>query len=196
MQLSIRDASRFVIGAAIICDMASKNTPESAITIGNVSTMALRDSDGQTLRSSIEKLADQESAWFRSTPPHTLATERVMQTRALEARTLNASNLASLTTLEFGASATTGNPVAEEVLQTRLQAAVRAIDEMPGSTSERKALLQSLKTETTLAHGDASVMAQQLRAAQKTYLDNFRQERLAAYTNPSLDRSDDLDFGM
>jgi hypothetical protein len=43
--------------------------------------MALRDgADGQNLRSSIEKLADQEGAWFRSTPPHTLATERVMQT--------------------------------------------------------------------------------------------------------------------
>ena len=197
MQLSIRDASRFVIGAAIIRDMATQNTPESAITFENVAEMALRDNaDGKNLRSSIEKLADQEGAWFRSTPPHALATERVMQTRAQELRTLNDSNLAVLATLEFGPEALAGTPEAREALQGRLQAAIRAIDEMPGSTTERRALLDSLKGQTGDALGDPAFMAQQLRTAQKVYLDNFREERLAAYTNPSLERSDDLDFGM
>jgi len=196
--LSIREASRFVIGAAIIRDMALKATPDSGITFENVATMALRDgADGQSLRSSIDKLADQEGAWFRSTPPHTLSTERVMQTRAQEVRTLNESNLAVLATLEFGPDAAAGKPEAREALQGRLQAAIRAVDEMPGSTTERRALLGSLRNQTSDAlGGDSTFMAQQLQRAQKVYLDRFREERLAAYTTPSLDRSDDLDLGM
>lgn len=197
MQLSIRDASRFVIGAAIIREMAVKSTPESAITFDNVSAMALREgADGQSLRSSIEKLAEQESAWFRGTPPHTLSTERVMQTRAQEVRTLNDTNLAVLATLEFGPEAASGKQEAQEALQARLQSAIRAIDEMPGSTTERRALLESLKSQTGDALGDSAFMAQQLKSAQKVYLDAFREERLAAYALPSLQRSEDLDFGM
>jgi hypothetical protein len=196
MQPSIRDLSRFVIGGAVIRDMAARNTPGSTITFENVAEMASREGvDGQNLRSSIEKVADQESSWFRSTPPHTLATERVMQTRAQEVHTLNQSALAVLTAIEFGPDAAKGDPAAREVLQTRLQAAIRAIDEMPGSTTERRALLDSLKGQISETHGDPSFMAQQLKTAQKVYLDAFREERLAAYTSPSLPRSDDLDFG-
>lgn len=197
MQLSIRDASRFVIGAAIIRDMAVKNTPGSAITFENVAAISLRDgNDGQTLRASIEKVADHESSWFRNTPPHTLTTDRVMQTRALEVRTLNDCNLAVLGALDLGPSAAKGDADAKEKLQSRLQAAVRSIDGIPGSTTERRALMQSLKTDTGLAVGDPAFMAQELKTAQKQYLDNFREERLAAYTTPALDRSEDLDFGM
>jgi hypothetical protein len=196
MQLSIRDTSRFVIGAAIIRDMATRNTPGSTITFEQVAEMASRDSvDGQNLRSSIEKIADQESSWLRSTPPHTLATERVMQTRAQEVHTVNESNIAVLSALEFGVDAAKGDPAARDALQTRLQAAIRAIDEMPGSTTERRALLDSLKGQISETHGDPAFMTQQLKTAQKVYLDAFREERLAAYTSPSLPRSNDLDFG-
>ena len=196
MQLSIRDISRYVVGSAIIREMAARNTPGSTITFENVTEMASRgDIDGQNLRASIEKIADQESSWFRSTPPHTLATERVMQTRAQEVHTLNESNLAVLSALEFGPDAAKGNPAAREALQTRLQAAIRAIDEMPGSTTERRALLDSLKGQISETHGDPAFMSAQLKTAQKVYLDAFREERLAAYTSPSLPRSDDLDFG-
>jgi hypothetical protein len=197
MQLPIRDASRFVIGAAIIRNMAAKSQPDNPVTFENVASLALREgSDGQSLRSSIEKLADQEGVWFRSTPPHTLATDRVMQTRTQEVHTLNETNLAALATIEFGADAAAGNAAAKDALQSRLQAAVEAIDKMPGSTTERRTLLDSLRVQTSEAHGDPAFMTQELRAAQKSYLDRFREERLAAYTSPSLERSDDLDFGM
>lgn len=197
MQVSIRDASRYVIGAAVIRDMAIKNNPNSPITFENVVAMSLRDgNDGQTLRASIEKIADHESSWFRNTPPHTLTTERVLRTREQEVRTLNDCNLAVLTTLEVGPWAIAGKPEAKETLQKSLQAAVRAIDEIPGSTAERRALLQLLKADTGQIIGDPVFMAQELKTAQKQYLDNFREERLAAYTTPSLDRNDDLDSGM
>ena len=197
MQLSIRDASRFVIGAAIIRDMATKNAPGSGISFENVAAMALRaGTDGESIRASIEKLADQEATWFRSTPPHSLSTDRVMQTREQELHTLNHSNLAVLATLEFGREAVQGQQEARDALQARLQAAVRAIDEMPGSTTERRSLLDALKTQTGEALGDPTFMAQQLKTAQKRYLDTFREERLAAYTNPTLERSEDLDLGM
>jgi hypothetical protein len=197
MQLSIRDASRFVIGAAIIRDMALKNAPESNITFENVSIAALREGgDGQDLRTSINKLADQEAGWFRSTPPHTLATDRVMHTRSQEVRTLNATNLAGLATLEQAPAAIQGDPAAEAALQESYQAAIRAIDEMPGSTVERRALLQTLKTQGIEACGDADFVMTQFNVAQEAYLKQMMAERLSPYQNTTLERSDDLDLGM
>lgn len=195
MQLSIQEVSRFVIGAAIIREMAANGAQKSEVTFSNVADMALRESDdGRNLRASIETVANNEASWFRSTPPHVLATERVMQTRLQEVKTLNYSNLAVLATLELGAEA--GKQDAKEVLQIHLQAAVRAIDEMPGSTAERRSLLRSMKADTCLANGDPSFMSEQLKIAQKEYLENFRQERLAPYALPVLQRSEDLDFDM
>jgi hypothetical protein len=195
MQLSIRDASRFMIGTAIIREMATKNSPDATITFDAVSTAALREGgDGKDLRASISKLADQEAGWFRSTPLHVLASDRVMQTRAHEMNAINSMQLAALSTLEFGAEASAGRPEAKEALQASLQAAVRAIDTMPGSTTERRGMLQALEGQSIEASGNASFISGELTTAQKVYLDAMMAERLAVYENPSHDRSDDLDM--
>lgn len=197
MQLSIRDASRFVIGAAIIRDMTMKNSPEAGITFENVSVAALRgDSDSVKLRLSITKLADQEAHWFRSTPPHMLSTERVMHTRVQEMQTLNNCHLAALATLEFGAAAAAGSLDAKDSLQASYQAAIQSIDEMPGSTTERRGLFQTLKAQGIEAHGDSDFILTELNLAQEVYLKNMMTERLSAYQTPSHERSDDLDLSM
>jgi hypothetical protein len=192
--LSIREASRFVIGAAIMREMANKNSPGANITFDNVAVAALgQDNDGAQLRSSIQKLADQEAVWFRSTPPHTLATERVMQTRAQEVRTLNSVNLAVLMTLEHSRDAAEGDPTAIKTLEDSYQTAIRAIDEMPGSTTERRSFLQSLKSQVIEASNDRAYIEQALDRAQHLYLDAMMSERLAAYQSPSQDRDNDND---
>lgn len=197
MELSIKDASRFVIGAAIIRDMAITNSPESKITFDNVALAALqRSPEGQDMHASIDRLADQEGAWFRSTPPHTLATERVMQTRAQEIDTLNKANLAAMATLSYGAEAAAGNAEASALLQESYQAAIRSIDEMPGSTNDRRMLLGALKEQAIETGIDAGFVTNELNTAQKAYLENMMNERLAVYQNPATDRSADLDNGI
>lgn len=196
MQLSIKDASRFVVGAAIIRDMATANAPESQITFENVALAAQRGGpEGQDMRASIDRLAEQESAWFRGTPPHTLSTERVLHTRAQEIDTLNNANLAAIATLAFGADAQAGDPEATTLLQQSYQAAIRSIDEMPGSTADRRSLLGALKDQAVEAGGNADFVTLQLNTAQKTYLEEMMNERLAAYQTPSPERGD-LDHGM
>lgn len=197
MQLSIRDASRFMIGAAILRDMAQTNSPGSAITGANVATAALRPGpDGAGMRASIARLAEQEAAWFRSTPPHTLVSERVLHSRVQEMATLNNCNLAALATLACGAAAAGGEPQARTILQSRYQAAIRAIDEMPGSTTERRALLAGLKEQCGAASAAPAFVGQELNAAQKTYLETMMAERLSAYQAPAPQRSAPLDHGM
>lgn len=192
--LSIREASRFVIGAAIMRDMAIQNSPGTNITFANVAEAALRPaSDGASLRSSIERLADHEASWFRSTPPHTLATGRVMHTRQQEVRTLNSVNLAVLATLEHSRDAAEGDPSAERVLQESFQKAIQAIDEMPGSTTERRGFLHMLKAQTMEASSDAAYIETALAAAQRSYLDKMMTERLSAYQPASPSRTDDHD---
>jgi hypothetical protein len=199
MSLSIRDASRFVIGATIIRDMTARQTPEHTITVEDVATMALRDDpDGERLRAAIDKLADRENAWFRATPSHTLATPRVMESRMLKTVAINNIDLAVLGTLEFAADAASGNPEARNALQDHLQAAVQAIDEMPGSTNKRRLLLKSLADQTReVAPGMDLFLGQELGVAQKAYLDRLREARLSAYSgsSPSRDRGGDLKLG-
>jgi hypothetical protein len=192
--LSIREASRFVIGAAIMRDMAIQNSPGTNITFANVAEAALRPAgDGGSLRSSIERLADQEASWFRSTPPHTLATDRVMHTRQQELHTLNSLSLAVMATLEHSQTASAGDPAAQHVLQESFQKAIQAIDEMPGSTTERRGFLHMLKAQTMEASSDAAYIDSALDAAQRSYLDKMMNERLSAYQPASPSRTDDHD---
>ena len=196
MQLSIRDASRFVVGAAVLRERALKANPSAGITFDNVAITAMRnDADGKGLRDTISRLADGESEWFRTTPPHTLASERVMQTRGSEVRTLNSINAALLATIELGKRGIAGDATATDSLRDQLQATVRSIDEMPGSTTERRVLLRSLGEECAEAAGDRAFVEEQLSAAQQDYLALMMQERLSAYAAPAKERSDDLDLG-
>lgn len=175
-------------------DMAMQNSPGTNITFANVAEAALRPvSDGANLRLSIERLADQEASWFRSTPPHTLATDRVMQTRQQEVRTLNNISLAVLATLEHGRDASEGDPTAERLLHERFQKAIQAIDEMPGSTTERRGFLNMLKAQTMEASSDAAYVETALAAAQRSYLDKMMADRLSTYQPASPSRTDDYD---
>lgn len=108
--LSIREASRFVIGATMMRAKAIEASGNAGITFDNVAHAALRaDADGDKLRMSIETLADRESGWLRSTPPHILKTERVMQSREAEIRTFTAISAAVVATVEFADDASAGN---------------------------------------------------------------------------------------
>lgn len=193
--VSIRDASRFVIGAAIVRDMASQSSPGMNITFQNVADAAARPgSDGDNLRSSIESLADREASWLRSTPPHTLATDRVMQTRQQETIMLNSVNLAVLMTIEYGKDAWEGDPDASKKLQAGFQKAIRAIDEMPGSTTERRNLHDLFKEQVTQASSNRHYISVALDTAQHAYLDSMMTERLAAYQAKAPAKTDDNDF--
>lgn len=197
MDLSIRKASEIAVGAAIIREMALAANPAAGITFENVAVMASKTSeDGERMRASMESTAAKEDPWFRSTPPHTLATTRVMSTRAHEVSTLNASNLATLATLEFSPQAAAGDAVAQQALMGRYQVAIRAIDEMPGSTSERRQLLASLREQSAAVGVDEGVVNANLKSAQRAYLEDFREARLAAYLNPKLTPSEDNDLGI
>lgn len=193
--VSIRDASRFVIGAAIVRDMAIQNSPGTNITFANVADAATRPgSDGANLRSSIDRLADQEASWLRSTPPHTLATDRVMRTRQQETIMLNSVNMAVLMTIEYGKGASEGDPSASKKLQEGFQKAIRAIDEMPGSTAERRGLLDLFKDQVVQASENRRYIGVALDTAQHAYLDTMMAERLSAYQPKTPSRTDDNDY--
>ena len=139
-QLSIRDASRFIIGAAIIREMAMAKSPGATLGIDEIAAASLRqDEDGAGLRTSILKLADKEAHWFRSTLSHVLATERVVETREQELGVLNNINLAALTALEFGPQAAAGDVAANTALHS-----AGAIGGIPGSPTPPSGMLQSL----------------------------------------------------
>lgn len=196
MQLSIKDASRFVIGAAILREMAATQAPDSGITFDQVAEAAAAPGvDGQDLRLSLDRLAQQEGAWFRNTPPHTLTSVRVMQTRAQETGTLNQMNLAVLGTLAHSGDAVAGDHVAQQLLQDQYQGAIAAIDRLPGSIGERRQLLNALKTQVAEASGDAPLVGALFGAAQKGYLEQLMADRLAAYQSPALERSKELELG-
>jgi|GEM_PF-2897174 len=192
-QLSIRDASRFIIGAAIIREMAMAKSPGATLGIDEIAAASLRqDEDGAGLRTSILKLADKEAHWFRSTLSHVLATERVVETREQELGVLNNINLAALTALEFGPQAAAGDVAANTALQESLLEAVRAVDKARVSTTEKKGFLMTILHQTAEASGDADFSQRAMAIAQRAYLEDFQNERMSAYENPA--RSDDLDL--
>jgi hypothetical protein len=191
--LSIRAASRFVIGAAIIRDLAQHHSADTKVTLDNVAVAALRDGlDGGRLRASIEMLADQEAGWFRSTPSHALTTHKVLNSRVQEMRGLNAANLAVLATMQIGVA----TAEAHSELQMSYQAAIRAIDEMPGTTAERRTVLHDFEAQVISVGSDAAQIQSEMTAAQRTYLKQLMSERLADYQIPSLAEGGEPEFHM
>jgi hypothetical protein len=195
MQLSIRDASRYVTGMAILREMTNASTPLAFVTFDNVAAAASRtDKEGENLRAAIERLADQESEWFRTTPPHTLTSDRVMRTREHEVRTLNNIQLAALATVEWAARGAKNKDAAASALQPSYQAAIQSIDKMPGSVDERRALLRALEMQTAEASGAPAFVRGELKTAERTYLEQAMDERMAAYRTPSVDDGESVDL--
>jgi hypothetical protein len=193
MQLSIRQASRFVIGAAMMRAKAIEASGNNGITFDSVALASMRaNADGAKLRQSIETLADQEATWLRNNPPHTLATDRVMQSRQAELKTFRSINAAVIVTSELANKAMTGDEDAGNVLHEQLVSTLGVIDQTPGSTQDRRNLLTSLKAQVALA-GPADFMSNVMRSAEGDYAERFRAERLARYMAPPLERGEDFD---
>jgi len=184
-----------MIGAEIMLDMTLKHSPDSVITFDNVVKIALGNNEaGEKLRASIEQVADREMTWFRSTPSHILTTDRVMETRSKEVQAFELSNRAVFTALISGQDALEGKAEAREKLQSHLEAAIEAIDEIHSEPRVRRKLLTSFQSQLNEAIGDEVFVKRELRIAEKSYLDRFREKRLAAYMHPSPEQNDDFDM--
>lgn len=194
MQLSIREASRFVIGAAMMRAKTIEASGNTGITFENVALAALRDSaDGQKLRQSIETLADQESGWFRSTPPHVLKSERVLQSRESEVRTFTAISAAVVSTVELADQAANGDSEAKQDLHNKYVEAFHAIDGTPGSTQDRRQLETVLREQTTTVTEHKDFILTSLKEAETAYLDAGAAAILSRY-DKSVDRSNDFEM--
>lgn len=194
MQLSIRDASRFVIGAGLMRQKAIEASGNPAISFENVAQAALREGpDGQKIRQTIDTLADQESAWLRNTPPHTLNSDRVMQSRAAEISAFTAIHRAVISTVAFDAAPPAEKGAAETELRQSLLHVLEAIDNTPGSRADREGLLSNLRDQVVAVAGDGDFMKRALRDSEQAYLAADLDKTFARYANPSLSRSEGLD---
>jgi len=198
MQLSIRDASRFVIGAGIMRQKAIETSGNPAITLANVAQAALRDGpDGSKVRQTIDTLADQESGYLRSTPPHTLRSERIMQSREAELNVFTAMHRAVIGSVTFEAAGPAAKNYAERELRQSLLEAFEAIDNTPGSRADRDGLLATMRDQVIAASTAPESMQRMLRESEQAYLAADLDKTFARYTNPSLQRSDNgNDYSM
>src|SRR5581483_4414136 len=122
------------------------------ISFDHVCAAALREGeDGQKLRESIETLADHEATWFRNTPPHTLKTAKVMQSRDAEVKTFVAISAAIVATIEHAPAAAMQNSDALSKLHDAYEAAYAAIDSTPGSAADREMLKEAFQDQAKAA---------------------------------------------
>jgi len=193
MQLSIREASRFVIGGEILRREAMQSSGRR-ITFDHLCAAALREGeDGLKLRQSIEVLADQESQWLRNTPPHALKTERVMQSREAEIRTFVAIEAAVIATIENAEAASMQDTAAHQALHGAYEAAFEAIDNTPGSAQDRELLKAAFQEQAQQATPHAADVTAALNLAETAYLEAQSENILSRYDR-SLDRSPDYDM--
>lgn len=191
MSLSIREASRFVIGAAIMRTKAIEAS-NVAITIDNLATAAFReDADGEKLRHSIDILADGESGWLRNTPPHVLKTERVIEGREEEIRAFAAIHAATIATIEHASDASAGNTAAHQALHTAYMGAIEAIAANRGQISERRQLKALLHDQAQALTTEGEFVNSVLKEAESAYLTADFEATMAKYDQ--LDRSNDFD---
>jgi len=194
MQLSIRDASRFVIGAGMMRGKAIEASGNADITFENVAQAALRDGpEGQKIRLTIDTLAEQESDWLRSTPPHILSSERVMQSRAAEVKAFTAIHSTVVRTIIFEGADPLSRSDAETRLRESLVSVLGAIDSTPGSKLDRENLMANLKDQLFSAASDGDFIKRALRESEQAYLAADLDKTFARYTNPALQRSADFD---
>ncbi|HDS1733920.1 hypothetical protein [Pseudomonas sp. BP8] len=194
MQLSIRDASRFVIGAGLMRQKAIEASNNPAISFDNVAQAALRDTpDSQKIRQTIDALADQEAQWLRNTPPHTLSSDRVMQSRKAEVNAFTAIHRAVVSAVSFEAASPDEKDGEQSVLRQSLLDALEAIDNTSGSRADREGLLANLRDQVVSVSSDGDFMKGALRDSEQAYLAADLDKTFARYNTPSLQRSADLD---
>lgn len=174
-------------------ERAIESSGNKGITIDDVAAAALREgTEGQRIRLSIDKLAKEEDAWLRNTPPHILKTGKVMQTREAELHTFAAINAAVVATIELEENASAGDKRATEYLHTKYVAAYAAIDKTPGSTAERRNLSDLLSSQAQQMSTDSAYVLSELQRADRAYIESAKANILSKFIQ--LDRSDDLDL--
>jgi len=195
MQLSIREASRFVIGTTLLRAQAMQHAEHSQmLTFDNVAAAILQPTqEGKQLRQTVEAIADSEAAWFRSNPPHAMSSERVMQSRAAEVAALQKIGGAVVSTLIYGPRAIAGDGPAAEQLTTVYSGAYMAIDSAPGSTNDRRSLMGLLHEQVQRLSAKPEAVRNLLTVAEKRCLARQADAILSRY-DKSLKRSNDFDI--
>lgn len=192
--LTIREASRFTIGAEILRREAMRHSEGQLVTFDHVAGAILRpDADGQKLRSALDTLADQESNWLRNTPPHTLKTDRVMQSREAEIRMFKGIGAAVIATIEHAEAASMQDSNAQRALHEAYLDALEAIDHSPGSAQDKLAMQESLKQQATAATGYGNEVIAALNLAETTYLEAEAEQSINRWNN-TLSRSNDFEL--
>lgn len=192
--LTIREASRFTIGAEILRREALRHSEGQLVTFDHVAGAILRpDADGQKLRSALDTLADQESNWLRNTPSHTLKTDRVMQSREAEITMFKAIGAAVVATIEHAEAASMQNADAQRALHEAYQGALEAIDNSPGSAQDKLAMQGSLKQQASAATEYGNEVIAALNLAETAYLEAQAEQSLNRWNN-TLSRSDDFEL--
>lgn len=193
MQLPIRDASRFIIGASVMRDKTIAATGQ-ALSFEHVAQAALRgDAHGEETRKAINYLADDEAAWLRNTPPHTLSTEKVLESRRLELEAFKAMHEAVLSTFQYGEPNKKADH--EGLLTSDYVAALNAIDNMPGSKHDRRSLLDTFKDELASSAPDPAFALETVSKSERAALEDIFDGILSHYLDPEpLHRSDDYDL--
>lgn len=194
MQLSIREASRFVVGTALLRARAMQHAENAqSLTFDNVAAAVLQPTaEGSQLRRTVEAIADDEAAWFRSNPPHAMSSDRVMQSRAAEVEALKRVGGAAISTLLHGPRAAAADASARERLTAIYSDAYTAIDAAPGSTSDRRALMGLLHEQTQQLSPQPQVIRDLMAEGEKRCLARQAKAILSRYDKP-LERSEDFE---
>jgi ribosomal protein L14 len=192
--ISIREASRFTIGAEILRREALRHSEGQMVTFDHVAGAILRpDADGQKLRDALEQLAKQEANWLRNTPPHTLKTDRVMQSREAEIRMFKGIGAAVIATIEHAEAASMQDTNAQRALHDAYQGALEVIDNSPGSAQDKLAMQDSLKQQATSATEYGNEVIAALNLAETAYLEAQAEQSINRWNN-TLTRSNDFDM--
>jgi len=192
--MSIREASRVTIGAEILRREAMRHSSGQLVTFDHVAGALLRpDADGQKLRSALDTLADQESNWLRNTPPHTLKTDRVMQSREAEISTFTSIGAAVIATIEHAEAASMQDANAQSALHEAYQKALEAIDNSPGSGQDKLAMKESLQQQATSATEYGNEVISALSLAETALLEAQAEQSVNRWGN-TLTRSNDFDM--
>jgi hypothetical protein len=189
MQLSIRDASRFFVGAAMLRDQVAASTGQE-VSISEIGASIL-NGDKLHLQETIDTLTKDEP--FRKTPPHILASERVIQTRHAECRASRSLHDTVLSAVEHGELARKNDTKARGALEEAAITALEHIDQAPGSVAERQQMLGELKRQMNMAADDPLFVSRLMSDAEHAYNEQYFNMRLEKYMLSPVEHSTEYD---
>ena len=200
--LTIREASRFMIGATLLRDTAQLRNPGHSIGFDDVVQGVLSTAHpdaAEKLRSSIEHLADiaGTEGFLRNTPSHAKITPRVLQTRAADLAVAKSVQNTILVAFEHADPAFNGrDATSRDVLEGATLSAYRAIDQTPGSNHEKTLMLDQFTSDMLLVANNHPEMVTFLEETQTKYLDLIRRELLEPFMGSDAKKQADTDYTM